>query len=78
MHDAKKDADVPVNVPVNLTETQRKILELITQNANITHSEMAKVLFTTERTARRTTKALREMGLLHREGSDKTGIWIIL
>ena len=55
---AKKDVDVPVNVPVNVpinvpinvpvnpTETQRKILELITQNANITHSEMAKVLST--------------------------------
>ena len=38
---------------------------------------MAKVLSTTERTARRTTKALREMGLLHREGSDKIGTWII-
>ena len=83
-NDAKKNVDVPVNVtvnvpvnvPVNLTETQRKILELITQNANITHSEMAKVLSTTERTARRTTKALREKGLLHREGSDKTGIWV--
>ena len=60
----KNDAAVPVNVPVNLTETQRKILELITQNAIITHSEMAKVLFITERTARRTTNALREMGLL--------------
>lgn len=57
--------------PVNLTETQ--ILDLITQNTNITNSEMAKVLSTTERTARRTTQALREMGLLHREGSDKTG-----
>lgn len=37
---------------------------------------MAKVLSITERTARRTTKALREMGLLQREGSDKTGFWV--
>ena len=61
----------PVNAPVNLMETQRKIFELITQNVKITHLEMAKYLSITERTTRRTTKALREMVLLHRDGSDK-------
>lgn len=77
--------NVGVNVGVNkngvgvkLTNTQRKIYELIQANQSITHSEMAKALSVTSKTAERATKALRYFGLLGREGSDKTGRWIIL
>ncbi len=77
--------NVGVNVGVNkngvgvkLTNTQRKIYELIQANQSITHSEMAKALSVTSKTAERSTKALRDFGLLGREGSDKTGRWIIL
>ncbi len=65
-------------VGVKLTNTQRKIYELIQANQSITHSEMAKALSVTSKTAERATKALRDFGLLVREGSDKTGRWIIL
>lgn len=65
-------------VGVKLTNTQRKIYELIQANQSITHSEMAKALSVTSKTAERATKALRYFGLLGREGSDKTGRWIIL
>jgi len=77
--------NVGVNVGVNnngvgvkLTNTQRKIYELIQANQSITHSEMAKALSVTSKTAERATKALRDFGLLGREGSDNTGRWIIL
>jgi Fic family protein len=77
--------NIGVNVGVNkngvgvkLTNTQRKIYELIQANQSITHSEMAKALSVTSKTAERATKALRDFGLLGREGSDKTGRWIIL
>lgn len=77
--------NVGVNVGVNnngvgvkLTNTQRTIYELIQANQSITHSEMAKALSVTSKTAERATKALRDFGLLGREGSDKTGRWIIL
>ena len=77
--------NVGVNVGVNnngvgvkLTNTQRKIYALIQANQSITHSEMAKALSVTSKTAERATKALRDFGLLGREGSDKTGRWIIL
>ena len=77
--------NVGVNVGVNnngvgvkLTNTQRKIYELIQANQGITHSEMAKALSVTSKTAERATKALRDFGLLGREGSDNTGRWIIL
>lgn len=80
--DIKNDGvNVGVNkngVGVELTNTQRKIYELIQANQGITHSEMAKALSVTSKTAERATKALRDFGLLGREGSDKTGIWIIL
>lgn len=69
--------NVPVNVPVKLTETQKNILDLIAKDATITHSEIAKILSITDKTAKRSTKTLRELGLLKREGSDKTGFWII-
>ena len=69
--------DVGVNVGVKLTATQRMIYELIQTNPDITHSEMAQTLSITTKTAERATKSLRGYGLLAREGSDKTGRWII-
>ena len=80
------DTDVPVNVPVivpvnvgvKLTATQRKTLELIGNNPSITHAELSEILSLTERTVRRATKSLRAAGLLRREGSDKTGVWIVV
>lgn len=69
--------DVGVNVGVKLTATQRMIYELIQTNSDIIHSEMAQTLSITAKTAERATKSLRGCGLLAREGSDKTGRWII-
>lgn len=71
-------SDVPVNVPVKLTDTQQKVLGLIKNNPSITHFEMSQQLFINEKTAKRATQALRELGLIKREGSDKNGIWNIL
>ena len=71
------DENVGVNVGVKLTVTQRMIYELIQTNPEITHSEMAQTLSITAKTAERATKSLREYGILAREGSDKTGRWII-
>ena len=70
--------NVPVNVPVKLTNTQQNVLELIKSNPTITHLEISNQLSITDKTAKRATQALRQIGLLKREGSDKTGIWIII
>lgn len=70
--------NVPVNVPANLTETQHRILELIRNNPAITHLEMAKALSITDKTAKRATKFLREIGLIERTGSDKNGKWVCI
>lgn len=68
-------ANVGVNVGVKLSDIQSKVIELIKNNRSITHAEIAAVLSITQRTAERTTKKLRELGVLKREGSDKSGIW---
>lgn len=68
----------PANVPVNLSDTQRRVLELIKLNPFVTHMEMSQKLDISEKTAKRATKALRELGLIKRQGSDKTGQWIII
>ena len=70
--------NVGVNVGVKITENQSKILDLIINNPLITHKEMAHILSITERTAERSTKILRDLNIIKREGSDKTGKWVIL
>lgn len=70
--------NVPVNVPVKLTAIQQKILNLISKNTSITHLEMSQLLSINEKTAKRATKALRELGLIKRDGSDKSGSWTLL
>ena len=67
--------NVGVKVGVKLSDIQSKVIELIKNNPSITHAEIAAVLSITQRTAERTTKKLRELGVLKREGSDKSGIW---
>lgn len=71
-------SDVPVNVPVKLTDTQQKVLQLIRNNPSITHFEMSQKLSINEKTAKRATQALRDIGLITREGNDKNGIWKLL
>ncbi len=70
--------NVGVNVGVNLSDTQRKVYLLIKENPGITHSHIAATLSVSSKTAERATKALRDAGLIAREGSDKAGKWIIL
>ena len=66
------------DVPVKLTDTQQKVLQLIRNNPSITHFEMSQKLSINEKTAKRATQALRDIGLITREGSDKNGIWKLL
>lgn len=70
--------NVSVNVPVKLSDTQQKILNLIKGNPFITHLEMSLKLGVNEKTAKRATQFLRDFGFIKREGSDKTGQWILI
>lgn len=64
------------NSSVNLTETQRSIIELIKENNEITVGELAKYTNKTESTIYKAIKILKEKGVIIREGSDKNGKYI--
>lgn len=73
----KKITNDTVNDTVKLNKTERKILNIIRMNHNITQSEIAKTLEIAEITVKRNTTKLKEKGLIERVGADKNGYWKI-
>lgn len=75
----EKENEITKNVGVNVgvNSTQRKILELIEQNQNITQKKIASKLKTTVRTIERNINVLKEKEILQRVGTDKVGYWEI-
>jgi ATP-dependent DNA helicase RecG len=66
--------NAPINAP--LTDAQRSILALIAADPEISYDAMAATLGR-DRTTVRNIRALKTMGLLRREGSRKTGRWVV-
>lgn len=80
----KEDDNFKKNVPliidvdnVGLNEIQNKILKLISNNKNVTQKEISEELNTTKRTIERNIMILKEMNLIERIGSRKSGYWKI-
>ncbi len=61
-----------------LKEGLKRIYRAIQNNPNITHSQLMELFNISESTAKRGTRDLKKLGYIEREGSDKTGKWIIL
>ena len=61
-----------------LSVVQKRILETISREPEITRQEMINLLNVSDRTISRALKHLQEQQVITREGSKKTGIWIIL
>ena len=68
--------NVPINVPVN--KTQRKILELLQANNNLTYENLAVTLNLNRKTIMRNLNDLKNKNLIHRVGSNKSGYWEII
>jgi Fic family protein len=66
-----------VNAGVKLSDLQKKMVDIIANNSNVSQSGIAKILGINESTAYRNIEKLKKSGVLERKGSDKTGIWII-
>ena len=66
-----------VNAGVKLSKVQEKIVEIIAKDNSISQSKIAKTLQINESTVYRNIKKLKQLAVLERKGSDKTGIWII-
>lgn len=61
-----------------LKKSLQKVYKAILNNPEITHSEIMTTLHISESTPKRATRDLKKLGHIAREGSDKTGRWIIL
>lgn len=61
-----------------LKKSLQKVYTVILNNPEITHAEIMETLHISESTAKRATRNLKKLGYIARQGSDKTGKWIIL
>ena len=61
-----------------LKEGLKRIYIAIQKNPGITHSQLMEIFNISESTAKRATRDLKKLGFIEREGSDKTGRWVIL
>ena len=92
-HDDRNDsvANVGVNVGVTvgvnvgvkneeqkLTDRQRIIVSIIKSNPAITVKQMSEALSVTSRTIERDLAVMQKADVIRHEGSDKSGIWVIL
>lgn len=66
------------NTVTDLKKSMQKVYAAIINNPEITHSGIMETLHISESTAKRATRDLKKLGYISREGSDKTGKWIIL
>ena len=77
------DVNVGVNGGINggindLSPKLKKVYEAIKNNANITYNQLSAELEFPESSIEKNIKKLKELNLIKREGSRKTGKWIIL
>ncbi|MBV3401985.1 HTH domain-containing protein [Prevotella copri] len=79
---AERGGDVGVNSreisDVKLTERQTIMVSVIKSNPMVTAKQMSETLSVTVRTIERDLALMQKAGIIRHEGSDKTGVWVIL
>lgn len=79
---AERGGDVGVNSreisDVKLTERQTIMVSVIKSNPMGTAKQMSETLSVTVRTIERDLALMQKAGIIRHEGSDKTGVWVIL
>lgn len=68
----------PINVSLNLTDTESLVLEILKANKGVKKAQIAKMIHKTETTVQRAIKKLTNEDLIRRVGSNKTGYWEIV
>ena len=71
-------SDVTSLSPVQLTDRQKKIYDLIKENPFISGEQMSLVLSVVLRTIRRDLSDMQKKGVLIREGNTSAGHWVLL
>lgn len=69
--------DVPVNVPVNLSNREQKIIEAMQLDNRVTIKSLSEQLGVSDKTVKRDITSLKERDIIKREGSDKSGNWTV-
>ncbi len=72
----KQDID-PINI-VELSEREKKILELLRQDPTLTRAKMAGILGCSDATIKRALGSMVQKSVIRRIGSNKKGEWIII
>lgn len=73
-----KNVGINVGINVGLNSTEKKTLELLINNPEMTAENIAADTGVTKRTIERTLKKLQEKGFIVRSGSRKTGRWVVV
>ena len=61
-----------------LPDRQLKILKMIQASPTISAKKMSEALSVSPRTIERDIASLKKMGILHRQGKDNDGVWVIM
>ena len=69
--------DVGVMSEIKLTVRQRKIVNIIKETPTVSARKMSEMLSVSQRTIERDLSAMKNIGLLKRQGEDNSGFWII-
>lgn len=73
-----KNVGLNVCLNVGLNKTEKKVIELLIENPNVTSTELAEKVGVTKRTIERTFKSLQEKKMIERIGSKRDGNWIVV
>ena len=71
-------SDVGVSGGVKLSEINREVLECIKENGEFNAEKIAEKIKRGKRTVEKAIKSLKELGMIERNGSDKTGSWKVI
>lgn len=72
-----ENVGINVGVNVGITDAEQRLLALIAGNSRTTATQAADALSLTKRQAERLFASLRDKGIISRQGSNKSGNWII-
>lgn len=67
-----------VNAYIGMSANERSAILAIRETPSITARELGLKIGVSDRTAQRIFRSLREKGFIKRQGSDKTGLWIVI
>ena len=73
-----EESNVTSVSPVELTDRQKEICKMVTENPRISVKEMSRVLSLAERTIKRDIATMQKIGVLVREGNTSAGHWVII